>query len=81
LAIGAVTRPETAPESARPTPVSIHWITERAAVAEGWPETTGERRGMSRTGTAPGKTRAAWSGAVMRWTAEAPAADAEARDW
>jgi hypothetical protein len=44
LAIGAVTTPETAPESARPTAVSIHWMIAGAAGADGWPATTGAQR-------------------------------------
>ena len=73
--------PLTWPASASPTAVWNQRLSDWAAAEVGWPETTGARRGMSRTGMASGKTLAASPGEITRRTMVAPDPDAEARDW
>src|SRR5690349_4734884 len=75
--MGAVTTPETAPESARPTAVSIDLMIIGAAALDGWPETTWPFIGTCRTGRASRKAARPPAEVITRRTIEAPAAEAE----
>ena len=78
LAIGAVTTPQTAPESAKPTPVSIQRTIAEAWRDDGCPAITGLTSGRSSTGRALENTATASSGEPTRRTAVTPRTEAAA---